>query len=107
MFSMSKKRIEKRITRVSNQPSNNQIVVENDEKILFLSLFFSSQFLMLSIKDWTSLVQVLVDSGCTISAEVKVRTHEQYFYTFLFVYYLNFEVNSSQYFFEFNLGIFI
>lgn len=39
--------------------------------VFFFSSFFN--FLMLSIKDWTSLVQSLVDSGCTISAEVKVR----------------------------------
>ena len=80
-----------RIPRVSKQPSSNQIVVENDEKFCFFLSFFSSQFLMLSIKDWTSLVQSLVDSGCTISAEVKVRTHELYFYNFF--YYLHFEVN--------------
>lgn len=35
---------------------------------------------MLSIKDWTSLVQSLVDSGCTISTEVKVAgfTHTKF-----------------------------
>ncbi|XP_070508169.1 CREB-regulated transcription coactivator 1-like isoform X2 [Chironomus tepperi] len=33
---------------------------------------FEQFSLMLTIKDWTSLVQSLVDSGCTISAEVKV-----------------------------------
>jgi hypothetical protein len=32
---------------------------------------------MLSLKDWNSLVQSLVDSGCTISAEVKVRLSAQ------------------------------
>lgn len=42
---MSKKRIEKRITRVSNQPSNNnKIVVENDEKFCFFLFFFLLNF---------------------------------------------------------------
>lgn len=57
--------------------------------LYFSSLFFFFNFLMLSIKDWTSLVQSLVDSGCTISAEVKVRFRSDSFSTFFFFEFFN------------------
>lgn len=55
-------------------PSGERSACESWSNIcIFLSSSSFFNFLMLSIKDWTSLVQSLVDSGCTISAEVKVR----------------------------------